>query len=140
MMTGNAKILRGVRFDELGQLMQPLFQQLQQTAETKNQEITGPTFATYSNVNIRKKTCDCRCVVPTADGDYHIAANNYFVFEVVGDYQFMELAWYIAHTHLRMLKRKSNTKAPSVEIYQQMADESANNQHNITEILIPLKD
>ena len=57
---------------------------------------------------------------PSAQSNYtnrHFNGGNYFKVEVLGDHEFLPLAWYAAFSHCRMHKIKLDKSRPSLEIY-----------------------
>lgn len=57
---------------------------------------------------------------PSAQSNYsnrHFNGGNYFKVEVLGDYNFLSLAWYAAFSHCRTHKIKRDKPRPSLEIY-----------------------
>ena len=141
-IAGVADSIKNSAFTDLGPFMATTYAKLNKQITEKNGRVTVPAMASYSNVNFKKMSCDCTCIIPTdlkkEPNEHSTLPGQYFRFQFTGDYQYMKLAWYMAYTHLRMIKRKTNNKAPALEIYQQMKS-STEGTLAVTELLIAVK-
>ena len=107
---------------------------------------TNKLFGVYHSVNVAKRTTDMKVLIQL-DGDdnvdrpvYTIPSGKYYQVTYKGSMQNMDLAWYAAYQHLRMLKYKLNTKMPALEEYFHKDEaEISPEQLESVVLLIPLR-
>ncbi|MEW8350015.1 MAG: GyrI-like domain-containing protein, partial [Candidatus Thiodiazotropha taylori] len=66
-------------------------------------------------------------------------AGRYYKTTMKGSYQFLELAWYQAYSHLQMQKIKPQKKAASLEFYENDPNEVDHTNEITTSIYVPVK-
>lgn len=119
-----------------------LIEHIQQTDEDNLKQ----SFAVYHKANIKTMHFECDIAVSTnktvESGTYktkHLPAKKYFQVDVLGNYEFLELAWFSAMGHLKMRKIKIDNKAPSLEVYVNDPNSVEYTNEIKTSLYIPLK-
>jgi effector-binding domain-containing protein len=132
--------------DEMITAMTDGFPKLAAHVEQSGSSLTGMPFTAYHKVNPKTKYFECDIAVPvaqdTADGDFvgkSLGAGKYFQVSVSGSYNFLELAWYSAMSHIRMLKFKMDKSRPSLEVYENDPDTVAHTNEIQTTLYVPIR-
>ena len=132
--------------DDMIAAMTDGFPRLAAHVEQSGFSLAGRPFTAYHRVNPKKKYFECDIAVPvthdTPDGDFvrkSLGGGKYFRVNVEGSYSFLELAWYSAMSHIRMLKLKMDVSRPSLEIYENDPEEVAHSNDIRTSLYIPVK-
>lgn len=115
--------------------------------QTENAGITpGSPLTLYHKVDLEKMHFECDMAIPlNRQSDNPLinvktfSGGQYYKAECLGDYRFLELAWYKAYSHIYMLKLKPDHKRPSLEVYDNDPREVANNSEIQTSIYVPVK-
>jgi len=79
---------------------------------------------------------------PPADTSLQISqlmGGKYYKVECLGDYKFLELSWYKAYSHIRMLKLKIDSKRPSLEVYENNPNDLQDTSELKTSLYLPVK-
>ena len=139
-----AQPFRG-QLGELKQAMQQTFPALMQKAGDLKL-IAGAPVTIYHKADTEKMWFECDMGVPLtstpADGALqvkHFAGGKYYKTECHGDYRFLELAWYKAHSQVQMLKLKIDKKRPSMEVYENDPTSVEDSNQILTSIYLPIK-
>jgi effector-binding domain-containing protein len=80
--------------------------------------------------------------VGIADGDFDrktFAGGKHFKVTLTGSCDFLELAWYAAVGHSRMLKLKIDKRRPMLEVYENDPNSVANSNELRTTLYLPLR-
>jgi len=108
--------------------------------------LTGRPFTAYHKVNPKTMYFECDIAVPVGqdatEGDFvrkTLGAGKYFQVSVKGSYNFLELAWYSAMSHVRMLKLKMDKSRPSLEVYENDPETVAHTNEIHTTLYIPIR-
>ncbi|WP_373509429.1 SRPBCC family protein [Thiocapsa sp.] len=106
----------------------------------------GPPFSAYHKVNVKKNRFDCDIAIPvpadTAAGHFALkdfSGGRYYRVTLAGGYDFLELAWYAAVAHARMLKLKLDKHRPMLEVYENDPSVVENPKELRTGIYLPLR-
>ena len=109
-------------------------------------EPSGMPFTAYHKVDIRKMLFDCDIGVPAApdvpDGSFtrkRFAGGKHFKVTLQGKYDFLELAWYAAMCHVKMLKLKIDKQRPMLEVYENDPTTVSDTNDIRTGIFVPLR-
>lgn len=97
------------------------FQKFEKQAKADKVKTTGAAFIAYHKMNpkTQKTTCDFVWPVPEKAGDTKTySKGKYLWVEYKGSYQYMDIAWNTAMSHLRMMKHKWSMKLPACEVYE----------------------
>ncbi|MCH9699563.1 MAG: GyrI-like domain-containing protein [Gammaproteobacteria bacterium] len=112
----------------------------------RNGKLSGPPLTVYHQVNLKTMHFTCDFAVPVEQsidpGQYQfkqLPAGEFYKVSLKGDYRFLEMAWYSAYNHLRMLKIKFHTKRPSLEVYINNPSAAESTNQLVTELYVPLK-
>ncbi len=107
---------------------------------------TGPPLAIYHNVDPDKKRFVCDIAVPVAANTVvdkfevkHYQGGNYYRMTLKGSYEFLELAWYQAFSHLQMVKLKPQLNRPTLEVYDSDPNAVADSNDIMTSLYIPVR-
>ena len=126
--------------------MEAGFPKLIAHVEQQNGQMAGMPFTAYHKVNIKKMHFVCDMAVPiqnTIDAREYalktLGGGRYFKVTLQGSYDFLELAWYAAMSHIRMKKLKFDPKRPSMEVYENDPNTVANSNEILTSIYVPIK-
>lgn len=108
--------------------------------------IQGAPFAAYHKADIKKMYFECDIAVPAAEQvdsagfeRKSLGGGRYFQVTLNGSYEFLEMAWYSAMGHLRMLKIRVDAARPSFEIYENDPAQLDHTNAVVTRLLIPIK-
>jgi DNA gyrase inhibitor GyrI/uncharacterized protein YndB with AHSA1/START domain len=108
--------------------------------------VDGLPLTIYHKADTKNMNFDCDMAVPikvdaVADElqTRELLGGRYYRVECQGDYQFLELAWYKAHSHVRMLKLKLDNRRPALEIYENDAREIEDSSELRTAVYLPIK-
>ena len=130
---------------DLIQFMKKAFPPLTETVKNKG-IINGFPLAIYHKADPIKKYFECDIAVPITQQlvdtglDYaYFPGGNYYKVTCMGDYRFLELSWYKAYSHVRMLKLKIDRKRPSLEVYENDSGEVENINDLKTSLYLPVK-
>jgi DNA gyrase inhibitor GyrI len=122
------------------------FPKLGAYVETQQLSPTGPPFVIYHKIDPRNMHFNCDMAIPvnadTTSSDFEIktfSGGRYYKTTLKGSYEFLELAWYQAYSHLRMLKLKPQSRRAALEIYENDPSRVAHSNEILTSILIPIE-
>ncbi len=109
-------------FEAMIEAMQEGFPRLKQLVNDRD-IMDGFPLTLYHKADPKKGYFECDMAIPVkSGGDYPeiktFNGGRYYKMRVLGDYQFLELAWYKIFSHVRMLKLKMDMRRPSLEIYE----------------------
>lgn len=89
----------------------------------------GLGLTIYRHIDLRQSHYSGEIAIPvttsSAQANYtprHFNGGNYFKVEVLGDHEFLPLAWHATFSHCRMHKIKLDKSRPSLEIYENNPD------------------
>lgn len=106
----------------------------------------GPPFSAYHKVNMKKNRFECDMAIPapadTAAGPFarkDFSGGRYYRVTLTGSYDFLELAWYAAVAHARMLKLKLDKHRPMLEVYENDPSVVENPKELRTGLYLPLR-
>lgn len=106
----------------------------------------GLPLTIYHKMDPAKLYFECDIAVPVnrqADiSDLQLKNFNsgkYFKVECCGDYKFLELGWYKAFSHVKMLKLKLDMKRPSLEVYENNPQDIVDTNVIKTSLYLPVK-
>ncbi|MET0074589.1 hypothetical protein A3197_15680 [Candidatus Thiodiazotropha endoloripes] len=113
----------------------------------ENQQLTsGCPFTCYHDVDLQTMYFKCDMCLPvnqevTQSGfkQKQFPAGRYYKVTMQGSYQFLELAWYQAYSHLQMQKIKPRKKAASFEFYENDPNEVGHTNEIKTSLYVPVK-
>jgi len=133
--------------DELGEVMGKGFTRLSAALEAAGGSVAGRPFAAYHKVDIKARQVQCDMAVPvakpiTASDDLVVktlGGGKYFKVTQRGSYDFLELTWYSAISHLRMAKIKMDKSRPSLEVYENDPCSVEQKNELLTALFIPIK-
>jgi len=132
--------------EAMKQAMREGFPKLDGYVKAQRLSPMGPPFAVYHKIDPRNRhfTGDMAIPVPadTACGEFAVknfAGGRYYRTRLEGSYEFLELAWYQAYSHLRMLKLKPQHQRASLEIYENDPSTVDHSNEIVTSLLIPVK-
>jgi DNA gyrase inhibitor GyrI len=132
--------------DAMKQAMSEGFPKLIHFIDAHHISATGYPFAIYHKVNLRKMHFTCDMAVPVSEETRSteftlktFPGRRYYKTIMKGSYEFMELAWYQAYSHLQMQKIKPLYNLPSLEVYETDPDAVSHTNEIITSIYIPIK-
>ena len=107
---------------------------------------TGFPFCIYHKVDLRKMHFNCDMALPvpaeTTSGELDVktySGGRYYKTTLQGSYEFLELAWYQAYSHLRMQKIKPEPGRAALEMYEVDPAAVSHTNELITSIYIPVK-
>jgi effector-binding domain-containing protein len=107
---------------------------------------SGPPFSAYHKVDIKKKTFRCDIVLPAPAGidpgpfdRKDFSGGRHYRVTLTGSYDFLELAWYAAIAHARMLKLKLDKHRPMLEVYENDPADVASPRELRTALYLPLR-
>ncbi len=131
---------------EMVKVMQEGFPKLADHVESSQGTSTGPHFTAYHEVNLQKMFFRCDLALPVSEdtdkGDFQykdFSGGKYFKVTLQGSYEFLELAWYSAMSHLRMIKLKQDKSRPTYEVYENDPGEVASTNEILTTLFIPIR-
>lgn len=126
--------------------MQEGFPKLGEYIESQQLSPAAPPFTVYHKVDLRSMhfTCDLAMPVPpgTTSEEFAIQiipGGRYYKTTLNGSYEFLELAWYQAYSHLQMMKLKPQQRRASMEVYENDPTKVGHSNEILTSILIPIK-
>ncbi|MCU7842482.1 MAG: SRPBCC family protein [Candidatus Thiodiazotropha sp. (ex Monitilora ramsayi)] len=132
--------------EEMKKAMMDGFPRLGRYVDDNGLSATGYPFTIYHKVDLGDMHFNCDMAIPvpaeTASSEFEVKSypgGRYFKTTLQGSYDFLELAWYQAYSHLQMQKIKPAPKRPSLEVYEN--DPASVNHTNeiITSIYIPVR-
>jgi DNA gyrase inhibitor GyrI len=105
-----------------------------------------PPFVIYHKIDPRNMHFNCDMAIPVnadnTSSDLEVKTfpgGRYYKTTLKGSYEFHELAWYQAYSHLRMLKLKPQSRHAALEIYENDPSRVAHSNEILTSILVPIK-
>ena len=114
--------------------------------ETAAGGYAGLGLTIYRQIDWRQSHYRGEIAIPvtesSAESNYanrHFKGGCYFKVEVLGDHDFLPLAWYAAFTHCRMLKIKLDKSRPSLEIYHDSPEAIDDSNQIKTVLYVPVK-
>lgn len=127
--------------------MEEGFPKLMAYVEENSGKVAGMPLTAYHKVDEKTMHFDCDLAIPIAEnietGDYEIKTigngGGYYKTKLKGGYNFLELAWYAAMSHVRMLKQKVDRSRPSLEVYENDPRNLASSNEILTSIYVPIK-
>ena len=133
--------------ETMQKLMYKGFPKLLTFVSENNINTTGNPISVYHKVNPKKMYFVGDMAIPVSKdthntGDYQlkeIGGGKYFKVSLKGSYEFLELAWNAAYSHLYMKKIKPDFKRSSYEIYETNPEAVDNTNEIITILNIPVK-
>jgi effector-binding domain-containing protein len=132
--------------DEMKKAMSEGFPKLGEHIEKYNLSTTGNPFTTYYKVDISKIHFNCDMAWPVTkeatSSEFEIKSypeGRYYKTTLQGSYEFLELAWYQAYTHLQMKKIRLQHKRACLEVYENDPGALENSNELVTAILLPIK-
>jgi effector-binding domain-containing protein/uncharacterized protein YndB with AHSA1/START domain len=134
---------------ELQKAMETGYPKLMEFLAADDQDNVKQALAVYNKVNIKTMYFDCDIAATvnkpiennsnSAYKNKFLAARTYFQVDVYGSYDFLELAWHAAMSHIRMHKIKMDNSAPSLEVYVGDPRTEKNSNKLLTSLYIPVK-
>jgi DNA gyrase inhibitor GyrI len=122
------------------------FPRLGEYVDKKGLTTTGCPFTVYHKVDLKTMHFNCDMAVPVSNGttssEFEVKTypgGRYYKTTLQGSYEFLELAWYQAYSHLQMQKVKPDTKRPSLELYENDPTSVNHSNEIITSIYIPIR-
>ncbi len=113
---------------------------------SRDASISGYPMSIYHKVNLKADRFQCDLAVPTeADipaGEYvfkEAAAGRFLKVVLQGSYEFLELAWHVAYSHIHIRKYKVDSSQAALEVYENDPNQVASTNDVITALYIPLK-
>ena len=114
--------------------------------ETAAGENAGLGLTIYSRIDWQQTHYRGEIAVPIAESSpqsnystRHFEAGDYYRVEVMGDHDFLPLAWYAGFAHCRMNKIKLDKSRPSLEIYHNNPETMADSNRVKTVLYISIK-
>ncbi len=130
---------------EMERAMQQGFPALENYIIDTKGTITGQPFTAYHNVT-KDVIFECDMSIPVMEGinqgNYtlkHFDGGRFYQICLMGSYEFLELAWYSAIAHVKMMKLKVDQTRPMLEIYENDPRQIADTNELQTTLYIPLK-
>lgn len=106
----------------------------------------GLPLTIYHKVDLKKLYFECERAIPVSSSANDIGlsvktlmAGKYYKVECMGEYQFLELGWYKAQSHVKMLKLKADKSRPSLEVYETNPQEVQHVNNIRTSLYLPIK-
>lgn len=100
----------------------------------------------YHDVNLKTMHFVCDMAAPVSEGvmsdEFEVktfSGGRFYKVTVQGSYEFLELAWYKAYSHMQMCKIKTDSKRPSVEAYENDPTAVTHSNEIQTTLYLPLK-
>lgn len=132
--------------DAMKQAMREGFPRLGRYVDAHKLTVTGFPCAVYRKVDPRKRyfECDMAMPVPTATTSAEFAVKScpggrYYRTTLRGSFEFLELAWFQAYSHLQMQKIKPRHGRPLLEIYETDPATVSHTNELVTALCIPVK-
>ena len=132
--------------DALKQAMMEGFPRLGRYVDEHSLTAAGYPFTIYHKVDLGKMHFNCDMAIPvspdTASTELEVksySGGRYYKTTLKGSYEFLELAWYQAYSHLQMQKIKPDQKRASLEVYETDPATAEHTNEIITSIFIPVK-
>ena len=131
---------------EMEHAMEVGFPKLEEHIVQVGGTITGNPFTAYHEVNLKTMVFVCDMAFPVAEGietgDYQLktlGGGRYYKVCLKGSYEFLELVWYAAIAHVKMLKLNYDRRRTSLEVYENDPRSVAGSNELETTIYVPLK-
>ncbi len=132
--------------DDMKKAMMEGFPRLGRYVDENGITATGFPFCIYHKVDLRKMHFNCDMALPvpaeTTSGELDVktyTGGRYYKTTLHGSYEFLELAWYQAYSHLRMQKIKPASGRAALEMYEVDPAAVSHTNELITSIYIPIK-
>lgn len=132
--------------EAMKQAMDAGFPRLAEHVARHEGNLPGMPFSAYHKVNPKTKYFEADLAMPagldTPDGEFArktLGGGKFYRVTLQGNYEFLELAWYAAMGHLRMLKIKMDKSRPSFEVYENDPRAVTNGNEIQTSLYIPVK-
>ncbi|MCG8427580.1 MAG: SRPBCC family protein [Chromatiales bacterium] len=133
--------------EQMVEAMESGFPKLKTQVEATDNTITAAPFTAYHRVDPKKGQFECDLAIPatetTEEGEFVRktlgGGGRYFKVTLQGSYEFLELAWYSAMSHLRMKKLKLDTSRPSLEVYENDPASVDHSNEIRTALYLPIK-
>lgn len=118
--------------DDMPAAMREGFSKLMAAVEHQGLEMEGDPFSVYNKFKLKKNYVECHMGIPLkasarVDG-FPVAdlpEQKYSRTEMQGSYDYFELAWHSAFSHIRMFKQKFEWRKPFLERYLTSPDEAS---------------
>ena len=131
---------------EMVQAMESGFPRLMQHLGSGGVTPSGPPFTAYHKVDMKKKHFRCDMALPVSAGldsgpfDHRgFSGGRHYKVSLTGSYDFLELAWYAAIGHARMLKLRLDKRRPMLEVYETDPASVVDPQEIRTVLYLPLR-
>lgn len=132
--------------DDMKKAMMEGFPRLGNYVDENGITATGFPFCIYHKVDLRKMHFNCDMALPvpaeTTSGELDVktyTGGRYYKTTLQGSYEFLELAWYQAYSHLQMQKIKPESGRAALEMYEVDPAAVSHTNELITSIYIPIK-
>ncbi len=132
--------------EAMKQAMMEGFPKLGDYVKAQRLSPTGPPLSVYHKVDPRTMRFTCDMAIPvqagTRSSEFEVKTypgGRYYKTTLKGSYEFLELAWYQAYSHLQMLKLKPQHQRASLEIYKNDPTTVEHSNEIVTSILIPIR-
>jgi DNA gyrase inhibitor GyrI len=134
------------QLEAMKQAMMEGFCRLTKYADENNLTPTGYPFTSYHKVDMNKMhfTIDMALPVPAETRSTELdmksfPGGRYYKTTLRGSYEFLELAWYQAYSHLQMQKIKPQHKRASLEVYENDPTAVSHTNEITTSIYLPIQ-
>ena len=132
--------------EDMKKAMMEGFPRLGKYVDDNKLSATGYPFTIYHKVDLGKMRFNCDMALPvpaeTTSAEFDVKSytgGRYYKTTLRGSYEFLELAWYQAYSHLQMQKIKPQHKRASLEMYENDPATVSHTNEIITSIYIPIK-
>ncbi|MGD2112699.1 MAG: SRPBCC family protein [Gammaproteobacteria bacterium] len=132
--------------EDMKKAMREGFPRLGDYVDENNLSVTGCPFTIYHKVDPGKMHFNCDLAMPVAAGTTSaeldvksFRGGRYYKTTLKGSYDFLELAWYQAYSHLQMQKMTPQHRRASLERYENDPATVSHTNEIITSIYIPVK-
>ncbi len=134
------------QLDDMKQAMTTGFPQLGHYVDEHQLSATGYPFTVYHKVDPEKRYFNCDLALPvpagTTSNDLVVKTypgGRYYKTTLQGSYEFLELAWYQAYSHLQMQKIKPQMKRASREVYENDPATVSHTNELVTSLYLPIR-
>ena len=132
--------------EDMKKAMTEGFPRLGGYADENNLSATGCPFTIYHKVDPGKMHFNCDMALPvpteTTSDQFDVKSfpgGRYYKTTLKGSYEFLELAWYQAYSHLQMQKIKPQHRRASREVYENDPSTVSHTNEIVTSIYIPIQ-
>lgn len=126
--------------------MKKEFPRLLEYIETQQGQVAGAPFTAYHKSDPKTLQFVCDMAIPVAEvldaGDYQLkklGGGRYYKVTLQGSYQFLEMAWCSAISHIHLLKFKFDKGRPSLEVYENDPNQVSSEKELLTTLYIAIK-